>query len=470
MRPNASSRSPSNGPLVTATFSNKRAKSRSRTKSRGRTRDGSRTPPTPIEKSNKVALEGNWELDVICSRSESDGPDDIIDMQERYSGPALHGMVPFSLARSMARAQEALEGPKESREDVEESFHGETFLETREEYNSYSEVESIHKHESYIEQVLQKFQIKDVLAGLQGSSASQLLGSHQEIAPTSNKISVTNKAEELEAKLKHESQRAEQLEKKLAGTERSHELHKTEYCNKILALESKLAMQERIFASQLRVEKHKARQNFGYSASADSPSRDNARIRSLTETVESLQGEITKLQAANTTLKASLDERQAHFDTSMGNAKARVRGLERKCSEVEQQLHVQTTRGTEKEEQFKMDERKKKELELSLEQAQTLLAAERKRVETLTKLNDRMKTAMRKLSKKAMGHENMIGEVEELQRQLQSRDAQIAIIKSILNHRSDEVLPSNLGSENLSSKLREAIKVTAFDSAEFSTS
>lgn len=385
---------------------------------------------------NEVVVDGDANLSIIRSTSETESPDDIIDMEERYSTHSRRRRSFSSKGRN-----KFVEDPHDSGAEIDElSFSSDVFG-SIDELDSFSETaDSIHnERESYISRIMEKLQIKDVLEGFHGSRSKHHSITSRHRVASEDEDSVASDTKELETKLKREKQKSKDLEVKLVAMQRIHETECNEYQHRILALESKLAMQEQIFVSQL--EKQRGLRLEAFDTAVDGVNHDS-QIQKDTE--RALRRDISKLQATCTTLGTSMDEREAHCDRYMEEANTKIRDLEHQLHERTQQLEAQNARNKMIElelekKRSELDSKRGQPLEASESQSQTLLAVERKRVETLTGMNARMKTAMKRLSKKTICHGETNEEVEELRRQLEKRDTQLALIKEILKGKNSGI-------------------------------
>ncbi len=428
MRPGTASKSPSNGPLVSATFSNKKARERSRTKSRGRSRERMPSPILPPPKI--IDHEDDIGLDIIRSFSDNEGPDDIFDIQERYSGIT----APFSitLIPSLATSEESTggdgadEGHSNDDEDEEDSF-------------SPSQA-SFEEHESYLNKIMERFQIKDVMEGLQSTPSKKPAKGQQSIATSDSKTT------ELKMKLRKEINRTKELEEKLAGVHKRYASQSNENQSKIVSLESKLAQQERMFARQLNEERQKRMQNEDSKKEEQAVAMINAhnereQVKSLLETVQQLQKENTTLKTTNSSLEALMEERELQFQHFAETTKMQMKDLELQHKETKKNLESQAAKIkktqldlNKTQAMLEVEKKRCKTFELSEARAQKLLATERKRIETISEWNERMKTAMRKSSRQVVGHDsNTNDQVDDLRKLLQKRDEQISLIKGILS-------------------------------------
>ena len=247
MRPITASKSPSNGPLVARTFSNKKFRERSRTQSRGRSRE--RSPSLRRIEQDFRAFDDDLGDDVghniIRSFSDDEGPDDIFDIQERYSGPTRGfsmGLIP-----GLATSEE------ESREDLDEDEQSNDDDDVTASFSTTSQDSSI-EHENYLSKIMEKFQIRDIFDGLQKSTSGRML---QRAEPPQPTIREDPKTIDLKTRLRHEIERSKQLEEKLVSAQKRYASQISEHQSRIMALESKLALQERIFARQLEAERQK---------------------------------------------------------------------------------------------------------------------------------------------------------------------------------------------------------------------
>ena len=248
MRPIKASKSPSNGPLVARSFSNKKLRERSPTQSRGRTRERSPSPARWInEDCQAVDHDDNDDvgLNIIRSFSDDEGPDDIFDIQERYSGTKRAfsmGLIP-----GLATSEE-----DESRDDfAEEQSNGDD--EVTESFSTVSQDSSV-EHENFLSKIMERFQINDIFEGLQRSSSTRTLDRAERLQKTTRE---DPKTIDLKRRLRLEIERSKQLEEKLVSMEKRYASQISEHQSRIMALESKLALQERLFARQLEAERQK---------------------------------------------------------------------------------------------------------------------------------------------------------------------------------------------------------------------
>lgn len=430
MRPTTASKSPSHEPLVSASFSNKKVRERSRTKSRGRSRE---RMPSPILNNAKIVSDddvlNNLGLDIIRSFSDVEDPDDIFDMQERYSGPQTS--FTMNLIPALATSEES----REEQDDGRSSEGDDSF--------SASQA-SFDEHENYITKIMERFQIRDVFEGLQ-SVPAKTLAITQPVA-ISDKDHKDHKTTELKVRLRKEIERTKELEEKLLSTQKKYDSHHSDYQSKITALEAKIVLQERIFSSQLEVEKQKRMQLEDARKEKDGVAMINAqgdrdKIQSLMATVQQLRGEIAVLKKENVTLEASIQEREIQFQQYADTTTMQIKDLQQQRKETEQDMEAQAAKMkkiqldlNKTQTMLELEKKRSRTLEQSEARAQTLLTAERHRIETITNLNERMKCAIRKLSKKAINKEsNENDQVEDLRKLLQKREQQIFLIKGILS-------------------------------------
>ena len=246
MRPITASKSPSNGPLVARTFSNKKVRERSRTQSRGRSRE--RFLPEQRLQEDFLAFDddngSDVGLNIIRSFSENEGPDDIFDIQERYSGPTRGfsmGLIPGLATSDEEDSRDYLDEDQTNNiDEVVESF-------------STTSQDSSVEHENYLSKIMERFQIRDIFEGLQKSSSSRTLP-RAEPPPIPRE---DPKTVELKTRLQAEIERSKELEEKLISAQKRYAAQISEHQSRIMALESKLELQERSFARKLEAERQK---------------------------------------------------------------------------------------------------------------------------------------------------------------------------------------------------------------------
>jgi hypothetical protein len=436
MRQDPTSRSPI-GKLVSGSFSNRKSRSRSRTKSRGRSRERSYTPTTttsPVPHISAPALSYDdepgldilrsfsdieRELDVIRSLSEDEIRDDIFDSQERYSaGSPSSTMSPTST--------------QDSEETDEEDFFSSCDERDSASVTDEESIDNIDNDDNYLDRIIDKLQIMDVFEGIKAKPGKPN-ADHLETASVSSHdhletASVSSDAEDnsyetdvLEMKLRNEVKRTKELEQKLREAERRHTSHSVRQQNNIISLESKLALQKRNFATQLKEEKQK-RMRLGESRDEEEDECEE-RIDCSTERLNAKKRDLKKSHARTEANQHSPERAQTISDK-----------IELDLNKMKIELDLNKMK-----DMIELEKTRCKELELSEARAQMLLSAEMKRVETMSNENAEMKAAMRNLSRKAMGRRNASDDVEDLRKQLKKKDDQISVITNILKNK-----PSNI--------------------------
>eukprot|EP00934_Nitzschia_sp_Nitz4_P001768 Nitzschia sp. Nitz4//scaffold82_size85912//50608//51837//NITZ4_005145-RA/size85912-processed-gene-0.120-mRNA-1//-1//CDS//3329558847//1768//frame0 len=335
---------------------------------RGRSkRRGSKKPPVNAA-----------EIDVV--RSLSDEPDAMIDMEELYYDDL-------------------------NKEEEYERRHRD------------------HLNGNYFFDLLDNLPIKEALEGLQAGSM-QMVSIDRPIGINAKETQtrVNPSIDSLYKKLKASEEESELLRHRLQEVVSLHAEENARYVEIIQELEEKL----NILSEASRLEddgiQHKTDQD----------------VKRLQNTVTSLQKQLAGMQAQKQGLEASFRDKETQFDEYVSNTSSRISELEQKCTAAERKARDEQTKATraklellEAKQQIELHKQKNKALELSEARVQMLLAAERKRADTIGGLNERMQSTMKKLSKKALGNESQ-GQVDEMKKELDKRDARIKMIKKIL--------------------------------------
>jgi hypothetical protein len=358
---------------------------------------------------------------ALVRSSISEQPDEIFDMFERYTDG---GHVLSELSASV-----------EEREGCEESFDERDQRDFGDEHRVYKE--------SYIDS-MERFQLGEVTENFKAHPKA--IGAGDRMLELNREY--TMKMKELEAKLKYEERKSKELTEMLGKAEKRRQDEILNKGNKINALQVKMTLQDRTFCKRLESEEQRRKilkdkleaiEDSSLEDREASRSGESEKIHELKQKVRNLELEVADQNVKRAALESSLEARQITFDYYITTANSKIKEKERRGGENEKMLQNEKAHSKKLELEvakaeaiLELDRKKVKTLELSETRTNMLLAAERKRAEALENLNERMKTAMRRLTRKALVNDSAHVQIANLTKELEKRDAVISRIRTIL--------------------------------------